>query len=420
LSSPWTEAILFVVLAALFFAAALADLASCQPARRSLREFLAELAETQNGNGENTLEQLRVARPAIRLVQATTFLGLTVLAVRIGHRWWPKHELTVAVLIAFVALLVLASAAPMALLERRYPLTSVRFRLLAGLLSRLGAPLRLLSELLERPLAALIPPAPTPAVPSAAAPPAHEEVVEEAEELIERVLRLDRLTARDIMVPRTDIVAVPFELSVRDAIAVARQTRHSRLPVYQGTIDRIVGIVHVRDLLRFALESAEGIKVGDVMREAYFIPESKRVDELLRDLQHQRVHMAIVVDEFGGTAGIVTIEDVLEEIVGEIQDEYDAEAPLVERLSADEAIVDGRISLEEIADTFGVSLEEEESSTIGGLVQAHLGRIPQPGESVRVDGLEVTVLEVAGNRVRKLSVRRVAAPVSASDEDERS
>jgi putative hemolysin len=420
LSSPWTEAILFVVLAALFFAAALADLASCLPARRSLREFLAELAETQNGNGENTLEQLRVARPAIRLVQATTFLGLTVLAVRIGHRWWPKHELTVAVLIAFVALLVLASAAPMALLERRYPLTSVRFRLLAGLLSRLGAPLRVLSELLERPLAALIPPAPAPAVPSAAVPPAHEEVVEEAEELIERVLRLDRLTARDVMVPRTDIVAVPFELSVRDAIAVARQTRHSRLPVYQGTIDRIVGIVHVRDLLRFALESAEGIKVGDVMREAYFIPESKRVDELLRDLQHQRVHMAIVVDEFGGTAGIVTIEDVLEEIVGEIQDEYDAEAPLVERLSADEAIVDGRISLEEIADTFGVSLEEEESSTIGGLVQAHLGRIPQPGESVRVDGLEVTVLEVAGNRVRKLSVRRVAAPVSASDEDERS
>jgi putative hemolysin len=420
LSSPWTEAILFLVLAALFFAAALADLASCLPARRSLREFLAELAETQNGNGENTLEQLRVARPAIRLVQATTFLGLTVLALQIGHRWWPKHELAVAVLIAFVALLVLASATPMALLERRYPLTSARFRLLAGLLSRLGAPLRLLSELLERPLAALIPPAPTPAVPSAAAPPAHEEVVEEAEELIERVLRLDRLTARDIMVPRTDIVAVPFELSVRDAIAVARQKRHSRLPVYQGTIDRIVGIVHVRDLLRFALESAEGIKVGDVMREAYFIPESKRVDELLRDLQHQRVHMAIVVDEFGGTAGIVTIEDVLEEIVGEIQDEYDAEAPLVERLSADEAIVDGRISLEEIADTFGVSLEEEESSTIGGLVQAHLGRIPQPGESVRVDGLEVTVLEVAGNRVRKLSVRRVAAPVSASDEDERS
>lgn len=420
MSSPWTEAILFVVLAALFFAAALADLASCLPARRSLREFLAELAETQNGNGENTLEQLRVARPAIRLVQASTFLGLTVLAVQIGHRWWPKHELAVAVLIAFVALLVLASAAPMALLERRYPLTSARFRLLAGLLSRLGAPLRLLSELLERPLAALIPPAPTPAVPSAAAPPAHEEVVEEAEELIERVLRLDRLTARDVMVPRTDIVAVPFELSVRDAIAVARQTRHSRLPVYQGTIDRIVGIVHVRDLLRFALESAEGIKVGDVMREAYFIPESKRVDELLRDLQHQRVHMAIVVDEFGGTAGIVTIEDVLEEIVGEIQDEYDAEAPLVERLSADEAIVDGRISLEEIAEIFGVSLEEEESSTIGGLVQAHLGRIPQPGESVRVDGLEVTVLEVAGNRVRKLSVRRVAAPVSASDEDERS
>ena len=420
MSSPWTEAILFVVLAVVLFAAALADLASCLPARRSLREFLAQLAETQNGNGETTLEQLRVARPAIRLVQGVALLALTVLAVRIGQRWWSQHALAVAVLIAFLALLVLASAAPMALLERRRPLASSRFRLLASVLARVGAPLRLLSELLERPLAALIPPALTPAIPSAVTPPVHEEVVEEAEELIERVLRLDRLTARDIMVPRTDIVAVPFELPVRDAIAVARQTRHSRLPVYQGTIDRIVGIVHVRDLLRFALEPAEGIEVGDVMREAYFIPESKRVDELLRDLQHQRVHMAIVVDEFGGTAGIVTIEDVLEEIVGEIQDEYDAEAPLVERLSADEAIVDGRISLEEIADIFDVSLEEEESSTIGGLVQAHLGRIPQPGESVRVDGLEVTVLEVAGNRVRKLAVRRVTAPVSASDEDERS
>ncbi|WP_448574977.1 hemolysin family protein [Thermomicrobium sp.] len=420
MSSPWTEAILFVVLAVVLFAAAVVDLASCLPARRSLREFLAELAQTQNGNDETTLEQLRVARPAIRLVQASAFLGLTVLAVRIGQRWWPQHSLAVATLIASVALIVLASAAPMALLERRQLFMSARFRLLAGVLGRVGAPLRLLSELLERPLAVLIPLARTPAVPSPALPPVHEEVVEEAEELIERVLRLDRLTARDIMVPRTDIVAVPFELSVRDAIAVARQTRHSRLPVYQGTIDRIVGIVHVRDLLRFALEPAEGIKVGDVMREAYFIPESKRVDELLRDLQHQRVHMAIVVDEFGGTAGIVTIEDVLEEIVGEIQDEYDAEAPLVERLSADEAIVDGRISLEEIADIFGVSLEEEESSTIGGLVQAHLGRIPQPGESVRVDGLEVTVLEVTGNRVRKLAVRRVAAPVSASDEDERS
>jgi len=212
---------------------------------------------------------------------------------------------------------------------------------------------------------------------------------------------------------------VPFEASVREAIAIARESKHSRLPVYQGTIDRIVGIVHVRDLLRFALEPAEGIKVGDVMREAYFIPESKRADELLRDLQRQRVHMAIVVDEFGGTAGIVTIEDVLEEIVGEIQDEYDVEAPLIERVSAEEAIVDGRISLEEIADIFGVSLEDEETSTIGGLVQAHLGHIPQPGESVTVDGLEVTVLEIDGNRVRKLRVRRIPAPVTRTEDDER-
>lgn len=415
LSSPWIELILFVAAAILLALAALADLASCLPARRSLREFLAELAELHNGNGATVLEQLHAARPAVRLVQGVAFLVLTLLAVRLGLYWWPAHALAVAGLIATLALLVLASALPMAILERRRERPGGRLRLFARVLSRVGAPLAAVSEFLERPLSVLVPPAPVVPPPAVAPASPTEEAVEEAKELIERVLRLDRLIARDIMVPRTDIVAVPFEASVREAVVLARESKHSRLPVYQGTIDRIVGIVHVRDLVRFALEPAEGVKVGDVMREAYFIPESKRVDELLRDLQRQRVHMAIVVDEFGGTAGLVTIEDVLEEIVGEIQDEYDIEAPLVERVSAEEAIVDGRITLEEIADIFGVSFEEEETSTIGGLVQAHLGRIPQPGESVLVDGLEVTVLAVDGNRVRKLRVRRVSTPVPSSD-----
>ena len=418
MSSPWIELILFAGLAVILAVTALADLASCLPSRRSLREFLAELSESANGNGERALDELRTARPAVRLVQGVAFLALVLLAVRLGQLWWPAHPLAFAAIVAVVALVVLASALPLAVLARR-PLPSSRARTLAVTLGRFGAPLRAASDLVERIVALVIPAAPVAAVPESAAPVTHEEAVEEAEELIERALRLDRLTARDIMVPRTDIVAVPFEASVREAIAIARESKHSRLPVYQGTIDRIVGIVHVRDLLRFALEPAEGIKVGDVMREAYFIPESKRADELLRDLQRQRVHMAVVVDEFGGTAGIVTIEDVLEEIVGEIQDEYDVEAPLVERVSAEEAIVDGRISLEEIADIFGVSLEDEETSTIGGLVQAHLGHIPQPGESVTVDGLEVTVLEIDGNRVRKLRVRRIPAPVTRTEDDER-
>ncbi len=415
LSSPWFELSLFLVLSAVLLVTALADLATCLPSRRSLREFLAELSELQNGNGERTLDELRAARPTVRLLQATALLGLVLLAVRIGQLWWPQHALALAALVAFVAVVVLASAVPLAFLERR-ALPSERARTLALVLARLGTPLRAASDFVEHLVALIVRPAPpAPALPTAPLP-AQEEAVEEAEELIERVLRLDRLTARDIMVPRTDIVAVPFEASVREAIALARESRHSRLPVYQGTIDRIVGVVHVRDLLRFALEPSEGIEVGDVMREAYFIPESKRVDELLRDLQRQRVHLAVVVDEFGGTAGIVTIEDVLEQIVGEIQDEYDVETPLVERVNAEEAIVDGRISLEEISDIFGVSLEEEETTTIGGLVQAHLGHIPQPGESVTVDGLEVTVLEVAGHRVRKVRVRRVPAPIPGGDE----
>lgn len=414
MSSPWSELIAFVLVATVLGVAALADLASCLSARRSLRELLAELAEAYNGTGEENLEHLQRARPAIRLVQGLAFLVLTLLAVRLAHRWWPEHALALAGLLVFLVFLLAASAVPLAILERRGPLTSGRIRALALLIGRLGSPLHVLSALLERPLARLIPAGQKMAPPPQASP-ISELAVSEAEQLIERVFRLDRLTARDIMVPRTDIVAVPAEATIREAVEVARRSMHSRLPVYRETIDHVIGIVHVRDLLRFVVEPAEEVNVSDVMRPAYFIPESKRVDELLRDLQRQRVHMAIVVDEFGGTAGIVTIEDVLEEIVGEIQDEYDTESPLIERVSADEAIVDGRITLEEIADIFDVSLDEEETSTIGGLVQAHLGHIPQAGEAVRVDGLEVTVLEVDGHRVRKVRVQRIPQPVIPED-----
>lgn len=405
LSSPWIELILFAGLAVILAVTALADLASCLPSRRSLREFLAELSESANGNGERALDELRTARPAVRLVQGVAFLALVLLAVRLGQLWWPAHPLAFAAIVAVVALVVLASALPLAVLARR-PLPSSRARTLAVTLGRFGAPLRAASDLVERIVALVIPAAPVAAVPESAAPVTHEEAVEEAEELIERALRLDRLTARDIMVPRTDIVAVPFEASVREAIAIARESKHSRLPVYQGTIDRIVGIVHVRDLLRFALEPAEGIKVGDVMREAYFIPESKRADELLRDLQRQRVHMAVVVDEFGGTAGIVTIEDVLEEIVGEIQDEFDEEEARIEELGGGLYAVDGRIPIVEVNEFFELDLPHEDFETIGGYVLGTLGRPPRPGDVVEADGATLQVKSVDGPRVSMLTLRR--------------
>lgn len=416
MSSPWLELIIFAVFAAVLTATAVADLATCLPARRSLRELLAALAEGPNGTTEATLEQLQKARPTVRLIQGIALLVQTLLAVRLVQTWWPERALLAAAILTTLVLVVFASALPLAILDRRGLLPSGGIRTLVRLLALLGTPLWLVSELIERPLSRLIPLRAVP-IPTLVPAPTREEVVEEAEELIERVLRLDRLIARDIMVPRTDIVAVPDTATIPEAVKVVRDSLHSRLPVYRETIDHIVGILHVRDLLRFIVEEADQVRVTEVMRPAYFIPESKRLDELLRDLQQQRVHMAIVVDEFGGTAGIVTIEDVLEEIVGEIQDEYDQEAPLVERISPEEAIVDGRITLEEIADIFHVSLEQE-TTTIGGLVQAHLGHIPQVGESVRVDGLEVTVLAVDGHRVRKLRVQRVAVlPPSSEDEE---
>jgi CBS domain containing-hemolysin-like protein len=230
------------------------------------------------------------------------------------------------------------------------------------------------------------------------------------------VLHLDDATAREIMVPRPDIVAVPEAMSILDVVDLARQAGHSRIPVYRGSIDTVIGVVYAKDFLRFVRDDLESVNLLDLLRPAYFVPESKRVGELLQDLRKEKVHLAVVVDEYGGTAGIVTIEDILEEIVGEIQDEYDREAPLIERVGPTEIIVDGRIAVDEVADIFETAFPDGASETIGGLVQDQLGRIPQPGESVNVSGLTIEVQSVEQHRVRKLRIARLNEPAPAAEE----
>ncbi|MDQ4100320.1 MAG: hemolysin family protein [Chloroflexota bacterium] len=233
-------------------------------------------------------------------------------------------------------------------------------------------------------------------------------------EMIRGIIGLEDTTAREIMVPRIDVVALSAEATLEDALDLVVQKGFSRIPLYDGQIDNICGIVYAKDVLRHLRNNGSApVALKEFARPPYFIPETKRVDELLAEFRQQKIHIAIVVDEYGGTAGLVTTEDILEEIVGEIEDEYDTGEPQVERISSEEAIVDARLPLDELNDLLDTSLEDEEVDTVGGFVFNQLGKMPAPGDEVRTDGIVIHVLDVQGNRIRKVRVAKVAIePVS--------
>jgi len=234
-----------------------------------------------------------------------------------------------------------------------------------------------------------------------------EEIEEEEREMIRGIIELNETLAREIMVPRIDIVALDIGETIEHALRLIVDRGFSRIPLYDETIDNIVGIIYAKDLLRCLTENRRP-DLTDIARPPYFIPESKRVDELLAEFKRSKVHMAIVVDEYGGTAGLVTIEDLLEEIVGEIQDEYDREEAPIERVNESEAILDARVSIDALRELFGFETEDEDYDTVGGFVYHHLGKVPAAGDEVRVDGLTLRVLSVLGRRIKKVRATRVA------------
>ncbi len=233
-----------------------------------------------------------------------------------------------------------------------------------------------------------------------------EGIVEPMEyKMIESVFDFGDTIVREIMVPRIDIVALPKDSTIDDALAVFLRAGFSRLPVYDGTLDNIVGTLHAKDTLKYFGGQLKGPTIDAITRPVLFIPETKKVNELLRELQHRRTHMAIVVDEYGGTAGLVTLEDILEEIVGEIHDEYDTLEKQVEQMAPNEAIVTGKVTLDQLNDALGLTLEGHgEYDTVGGLIYARLGRIPNPGDQVIVDNITFNVLAVQGRRIRHVRV----------------
>ncbi len=232
----------------------------------------------------------------------------------------------------------------------------------------------------------------------------------EEEQMIQAVIELGDRRLHEVMVPRVEMVGLPADATLDQAIDAIIAEGHSRIPVYEESVDEIVGILYAKDLLPFLKPSAaERPAVRSLLRPPVFVPESMSIDDLLHELQRRKVHIAIVLDEYGGTAGLVTIEDLLEEIVGEIQDEYDSEEPATVILSDTEARVDGLVSIEELGDLFDLELElddEDEYDTVGGLIFHRLGDVPKPGDRVRIDGLTLTVESTDGRRVSKvLAVR---------------
>ena len=215
----------------------------------------------------------------------------------------------------------------------------------------------------------------------------------------------------EVMTPRLDMVAVDFAASTEDVIESVRQSEHSRVPVYDGTPDSIVGVVFAKDLVPMAMGLAEGdaarrVRWQDLIRPAAYVPETKTLDSQLRDFQRAPAHLAIVVDEFGGTSGLITLEDILEEIVGEIHDEHDVGDPPSIRQDGDRYWVDGRVTLDDLSQALGRPFEHPEVSTVGGLVYFVLGRVPRAGDELTLDGYKVVVERVDRRRVTRVVVQR--------------
>jgi len=237
----------------------------------------------------------------------------------------------------------------------------------------------------------------------------HEEgaIEEEEKELIHSIFEFGDTVVREVMTPQPDVVAIDVSRSLEEVMDLVIRHGYSRIPVYRDTLNEIVGIVYAKDVLRESRSGRDGRAVEDLVRPAHFVPESKKVADLLKDMQREKFHVAVVVDEYGSVAGLVTLEDLLEEIVGEITDEYDREEPQVEPAGDGRYRVNARLPVDELNEILEVELPDEEWDTVGGLMMAVLGHLPHQGERVDFEGLRFTAERVQGRRIAKVLVERV-------------
>ncbi|GAP22223.1 hemolysin family protein [Leptolinea tardivitalis] len=240
----------------------------------------------------------------------------------------------------------------------------------------------------------------------------------EERRMIQSIFEFGDILCREVMVPRLDVRSLDVNTTVSDAIDAFIRTGHSRIPVFEDDLDNIVGILYAKDLLQHTDEMARQKSLAGLVRPAFFVPETKKVDELLREMQERGIHIAMVVDEYGGLAGLVTLEDILEEIIGEIRDEYDpAEERPYQKLDEDYYLVQGWMPVDEFNPVFETHLDPDLAETIGGVIVAQLGKVPVGGEKLDLEHWQVQVEQVSGRRVRKLHLHRLSEEKSDTEAD---
>jgi putative hemolysin len=239
------------------------------------------------------------------------------------------------------------------------------------------------------------------------------EIEVEEKELLHSVFEFSDTVAREVMTPRVDLEAMRVTSDPMELVELIKKTGKSRIPLYEETDDQIIGIVHAKDLLMAVLKT-DRPSLRKIMRPAIFVPENKSLNELLREMRQSRSEMAIVQDEFGGTSGIVTTEDIVEELVGEIVDEYDVEEPEIVKVDGDCYLVHGKVHVDDVNDTLGSELVSEEFDTIGGYVFGVFGRQPKRDEKIESDGLRFTVVEADGRKIKRLKIEKLPVEVEAT------
>ena len=248
-----------------------------------------------------------------------------------------------------------------------------------------------------------------------------EGILEEAEtDMIHSIFEFADTPVREVMIPRIDMVTLESDATVDEAVDLALQGGFSRIPVYEETIDNIIGVLYTKDMLKQLREDHNSLPIRELVRPAYFVPETKKLDDLLREIRQKRTHMAIVVDEYGSVAGLVTIEDLVEEIVGDIQDEYDREEKLYEQVTQFEYVFDAKINLDEFNELMDTDLENEDYETLGGFLLGQLDKIPVPGDTITFKNLTFTVLTTRGLRITKVRVERTGTQETSNNSTQHS
>ena len=419
------EGAIAVAVVVLFLASIVLSVAETALTRVS-RSKAQALAETSGRRGEILLrlvEGQEWLNPVLLVVLSTQLVQSTllgVLASRLLGGWGVAGATVLNVTLFFVVAEVAPKTWAIQHTDRAALAAARPVQLLAGL-----PPLRLLSRSLIGLTNVLLPGKGLKLGPytseeellAVADLAVEEDVIEEDErQLIESVIELGDTVVREVMVPRPDMITVTADFRIADAMEVVILNGFSRIPVTQGGIDDVVGIMHAKDLMRAERDGREEGVVVDLARPAHFVPETKRVASLLREMQQERFHMAIVIDEYGGTAGLVTLEDIIEELLGEIVDEFDVEDPMIEPLPDGGVRVNARMALDEVNELLHARLPEGDWDTVGGLLLSELGHVPANEERVEVDGWELTAQRVQGRRIGRVRIVRLPEPLSAAED----